>query len=80
MLKTRLCRDLAIDHPILCAPLGGGNAGPELVSAVSDAGGLGLLGMGGLPAPAIREQIREAPRSPAFRAIPSRPLANCRAV
>jgi NAD(P)H-dependent flavin oxidoreductase YrpB (nitropropane dioxygenase family) len=62
MLKTRLCRDLAIDHPILSAPLGGGNAGPELAAAVSDAGGLGLLGMGGLPAPAIREQIRDTRR------------------
>jgi NAD(P)H-dependent flavin oxidoreductase YrpB (nitropropane dioxygenase family) len=62
MLKTRLCRDLAIDHPIFSAPLGGGNAGPELAAAVSDAGGLGLLGMGGLPAPAIREQIRDTRR------------------
>ncbi len=62
MLKTRLCRDLAIDHPILSAPLGGGNAGPELVAAVSNAGGLGLLGMGGLPAAAIREQIRDTRR------------------
>lgn len=59
MLKTRLCRDLAIDHPIFCAPLGGGVAGPELAAAVSEAGGLGLLGMGGLPALAIREHIRE---------------------
>lgn len=59
MLKTRLCRELGIDHPILSAPLGGGNAGPELAAAVSNAGGLGLLGMGGLPAPAIREQIRD---------------------
>lgn len=58
MLKTRLCRDLTIDHPILSAPLGGGTAGPELAAAVSEAGGLGLLGMGGLPAAAIREQIR----------------------
>jgi NAD(P)H-dependent flavin oxidoreductase YrpB (nitropropane dioxygenase family) len=58
MLKTPLCSDLGIDHPILSAPLGGGSAGPELVAAVSGAGGLGLLGMGGLPAAAIREQIR----------------------
>lgn len=58
MVKTRLCRELAIDHPIFSAPLGGGTAGPALTAAVSDAGGLGLLGMGGVPAPAIREQIR----------------------
>lgn len=62
MLQTRLCRELGIDHPILSAPLGGGNAGPELAASVSDAGGLGFLGMGGLPASAISEQIRETRR------------------
>lgn len=62
MLKTRLCRDLGLDYPIISAPLGGGNAGPELAAAVSEAGGLGLLGMGGLAAPAIREQIRDTRR------------------
>jgi len=61
-LKTRLCRSLGIDNPIVCAPLGGGTAGPELAAAVSEAGGLGLLGMGGLPAPTIREQIRDTRR------------------
>lgn len=59
MLRTRLCRELAIEHPILSAPLGGGTAGPELAAAVSEAGGLGFLGMGGVPAPAIREHIRD---------------------
>jgi nitronate monooxygenase len=59
MLKTRLCRELAIEHPILSAPLGGGLAGPELAAAVSEAGGFGFLGMGGVPAPAIRAQIRD---------------------
>ena len=62
MLKTRLCRDLAIDYPIFSAPLGGGVAGPELAAAVSEAGGLGFLGMGGLPASVIREQIRDTRR------------------
>lgn len=62
MLQTRLCRELGIDYPILSAPLGGGNAGPELAASVSDAGGLGFLGMGGLPAQAIRDQIREMRR------------------
>ena len=62
MLKTRFCRDLGIDHPILSAPLGGGTAGPELAAAVCDAGGFGFLGMGGLPALVIREQIRETRR------------------
>ena len=62
MLTTRLCRELSIEHPILCAPLGGGMAGPELAAAVSEAGGLGLLGMGGVPARVIREQIRDTRR------------------
>lgn len=59
MLKTRLCRELGIEYPILTAPLGGGSAGPELVSAVSDAGGLGILGLGGLALPVLRDQIRK---------------------
>ena len=39
--------------------MGGGLAGPELAAAVSNAGGLGVLGMGGLPAQVIREEIRD---------------------
>ena len=62
MLQTRLCRELGIAYPIFSAPLGGGNAGPELAASVSEAGGLGFLGMGGLPGQAIREQIRETRR------------------
>ena len=62
MVTTRLCRELAIEHPILSAPLGGGMAGPELAAAVSEAGGLGLLGMGGVPASVIREEIRDTRR------------------
>jgi nitronate monooxygenase len=58
MLKTPLCRELGIDLPILNAGMGGGTAGPELAAAVSNAGGLGVLGMGGLPAPLIRTEIR----------------------
>ena len=58
MWKPQLCRDLGIDLPILNAGMGGGTAGPELAAAVSNAGGLGVLGMGGLPPPIIREEIR----------------------
>jgi nitronate monooxygenase len=34
---------LGIDNPIICAPMGGGPSTPELVAAVSNAGGLGCL-------------------------------------
>ena len=58
MLKTALCRQLGIEYPIFSVGMGGGMAGPELVAAVSNAGACGVLGMGGLPAPYIRQQIQ----------------------
>jgi NAD(P)H-dependent flavin oxidoreductase YrpB (nitropropane dioxygenase family) len=59
MLKTTLCRQLGIEYPLFSAGLGGGMAGPELVAAVSNAGACGVLGMGGLTAPYIRQQIQQ---------------------
>jgi nitronate monooxygenase/enoyl-[acyl-carrier protein] reductase II len=61
-LRTPLCHTLGIDLPIWNAGMGGGNTGPELAAAVSNAGGLGVLGMGGVPAPFVREAIRETRR------------------
>jgi nitronate monooxygenase len=47
-LRTPLCDLLGIEYPIILAGMGAGNeggaAGPELVAAVSEAGGLGVLG------------------------------------
>lgn len=59
MLTTDLCRSLGVSLPIWNAGMGGGLAGPALAAAVSNAGGFGVLGMGGLPEPVVREQIRE---------------------
>ena len=58
MLRTPLCDRLGVDLPIWNAGMGGGAAPAELAAAVSNAGGLGVLGMGGLPAPVIRDEIR----------------------
>ncbi|MGE0826011.1 MAG: NAD(P)H-dependent flavin oxidoreductase [Candidatus Binatia bacterium] len=58
MLKTPLCQQLGIAYPIFSVGMGGGMAGPELAAAVSNAGGCGVLGMGGLPAPYVRQQIQ----------------------
>jgi nitronate monooxygenase len=44
-LRTRLTELLGIRHPLLLAPMGG-TAGGRLAAAVSDAGGLGLIGGG----------------------------------
>jgi nitronate monooxygenase len=58
MLQTPLCKQLGIELPIFNAGMGGGTAGVDLAAAVSDAGGLGVLGMGGVPPPVVREQIQ----------------------
>ena len=42
MLKTTLCRQLGIDHPIFSVGMGT-CAGPELAAAVSNAGACGVL-------------------------------------
>ena len=57
MLETPLCRTLGIELPIFNAGMGGGVASAALAAAVSNAGGLGVLGMGGLPAAVIHEQV-----------------------
>lgn len=44
MTQSDFLRDLGIKHPIIQAPMAGGPSTPELVAAVSNAGGLGSLG------------------------------------
>src|SRR5437899_12389601 len=61
VLYTRLCDLFGVDYPVLNAPMGGGDAPAGLAAAVSDAGGLGLIGgttMGG--ADWLVAQIRHA--------------------
>jgi nitronate monooxygenase len=61
VLQTRLCDLLGIEHPVLNAPMGGGDAPARLAAAVSEAGGLGLIGgttIGGVDW--LVDQIREA--------------------
>ena len=56
MFKTALCRDLGITHPIFCAGIGAAS-GPELVAAVSNAGGCGVLGTASFPGKFVRAEI-----------------------
>jgi NAD(P)H-dependent flavin oxidoreductase YrpB (nitropropane dioxygenase family) len=44
MIQTRICGLLGIQYPIALGGLGGGHTRPELVAAVSEAGGLGAQG------------------------------------
>jgi nitronate monooxygenase len=69
-LKTSLCDMLGIEYPIVLAGMGsrGKATPPALVAAVSEAGGLGVLGGAGLPAEVLRQAIRSA------RSLTSKPI------
>ena len=58
MLRTRLCERFGIDAPIMVAPMGPDLTGPELVAAVCNAGGFGIL-QAQLCAPPIQVCIAE---------------------
>lgn len=57
VLDTSICSQLGIPLPILGAPMGR-VAGPELASAVSNAGGLGILGHANIELEEMRQQLR----------------------
>ena len=65
VLHTPLCRELGIDYPIFSVGFAE-SAGPELVAAVSNAGGCGVLG--GCPPDEMRRRIS------AVRALTKRPF------
>lgn len=58
ILHTPICDTLNIEHPVLLAGMGGA-ARPELTAAVSNAGGLGVLGCTGQTADEMRADIRQ---------------------
>ena len=68
MLPTELTRRLGIEHPIIQAGMGGGS-GPELASAVSNAGALGTLASIGRHPEDVREAVD------ATRRLTTRPFA-----
>ncbi len=65
---TDLLTTLGIRHPIIQAPMGGGPSTPELVAAVSDAGGLGSLAAAYLTPEAIAVEVGRV------RALTDRPF------
>ena len=58
-IRTRLTELLGIEHPIIQGGMAW-TATAELASAVSEAGGLGIIGAGHMPTDMLREQIRTA--------------------
>jgi len=67
-MKTTLCHMLGIEYPIIAAPMGPDLTGPELVAAVSNAGGLGILQAQFCAPPLFREEIHR------IRALTDKPF------
>lgn len=59
MHTVELAKALNITYPIIQAPMAGGIATPELVSAASNEGGLGSIAAGYLSPDALRTTIQE---------------------
>lgn len=59
-ITTPLTRLLGIPRPILLAGMAGGPTTPELVAAVSRAGGLGVFGLAGMSTDAVRRDVAAA--------------------
>lgn len=68
-LHTPLLERLSIEYPLIQAPMGGDISTPQLVVAVANAGGLGMLAAGSLEPEALRQAIA------AVRRLTGRPFA-----
>jgi enoyl-[acyl-carrier protein] reductase II len=68
MLRTPICDLFGIDYPIILAGMGGVSMAP-LVAAVSNAGGLGVMGAAALSPDDLRAEIRKT------KALTQRPFA-----
>nr|WP_115303980.1 nitronate monooxygenase [Legionella beliardensis] len=69
MWPNKLLKKIGITYPIIQAPMAGGATTPELVAAVSNAGGLGSLGAGYMSPNDIRQAIKK------IRALTTKPFA-----
>ena len=58
MIRTRFCDRFGIEAPIAVAPMGPDLTGPDLVAAVCNAGGIGILQAQLSPPSLLRQQIR----------------------
>jgi NAD(P)H-dependent flavin oxidoreductase YrpB (nitropropane dioxygenase family) len=66
-LRTRLTELFGIEHPVVLGGMGGGATVPPMVAAVSEAGGIGVLGVSRYPADRVAEaaaEIRDATARP----------------
>jgi nitronate monooxygenase len=64
VLQTELTKLLGIGHPLIVAPMAGGPTTPELVTAVSSAGALGMLAGAGVALEALEAGVRAVQHAP----------------
>lgn len=57
--KNKITKQIGIDYPIIQAPMAGGITTSKLVSSVSNAGALGMIGAGYMNPEQLRQLIRE---------------------
>lgn len=67
-LRTRFTELVGVEHPVVSAGMGGGAAGGVLAGAVSEAGGLGVVGASWLEADEVRAEVERA------RELTSKPI------
>lgn len=60
MIHTPFTELLGIEHPVVCAGMGRGAANGDLAGAVSEAGGLGVIGATGLPSEEFAAMVQRA--------------------
>jgi NAD(P)H-dependent flavin oxidoreductase YrpB (nitropropane dioxygenase family) len=67
-IRTAFTELVGIEHPVVSAGMGGGAAGGELAGAVSEAGGLGIVGASWLSAEEVGAEVERA------RELTSKPI------
>jgi NAD(P)H-dependent flavin oxidoreductase YrpB (nitropropane dioxygenase family) len=68
MIKTRFTELIGVEHPVASAGMGGGVTSGELVGAVSEAGGLGVIGASFVLPDEVAPMVRRA------RELTSKPI------
>src|SRR5437773_9998504 len=67
-MRTRFIEAVGVEHPVASAGMGGGATSGELIGAVSEAGGLGVLGASFVPPDETAERVRRG------RELTSKPI------
>jgi len=60
MIETPFTELVGVEHPVVCAGMGGGATNGELAGHVSEAGGLGVIGASFVPPPELQPMVDRA--------------------